>query len=108
MGDAYNSPGGEFLVIFLGFERSFLTIADPVFYTHHGNLDRIWWQWQKKDPAKRLKDVSGPIVPFDYTNLVAGNITLDFEVNLGKLGKSVPLRQLLDTTGGTLCYTYDK
>lgn len=81
---------------------------DPIFYLHHGNMDRIWWEWQQKDLKGRLSDVSGPIMPFDYGNLLAGNITLDFEVGLGKVGGTVPLKKLLDTAGGTLCYVYDK
>jgi tyrosinase len=85
-GNAENSPG------------------EPLFYLHHGNLDHLFWQWQQKDLKTRLHQVGGPIVPFDYSGV---NVTLDFEVGLGKLAPNVQLEDLLDTTGGTLCYTYE-
>ncbi|KIJ28356.1 hypothetical protein M422DRAFT_270357 [Sphaerobolus stellatus SS14] len=44
MGDLYNSP------------------ADPIFYMHHANLDRVWWSWQAKNLSARLADISGPII----------------------------------------------
>lgn len=85
LGNQYNSPG------------------DPLFYLHHGNLDRIFWQWQQKDLHTRLNEVGGPVVPFDYNGV---NVTLDFEVNLGEIHGPEALKQLLDTEGGVLCYTY--
>ncbi|KAA8911392.1 hypothetical protein FN846DRAFT_792268 [Sphaerosporella brunnea] len=88
MGDAYNSPG------------------DPLFYLHHTNLDHLFWSWQQEDLSTRLSEVSGPIVPFDYNNTVAGNVTLDFEINLFPLTGNFKLGDLLDTTGTKLCYTY--
>jgi tyrosinase len=84
-GNAANSPG------------------DPLFYLHHGNLDRIFWEWQQKDLETRLNQVGGPVVPFDYGGT---NVTLDFTINMGKLAGDATLKSLLDTTGGTLCYTY--
>jgi tyrosinase len=84
-GDANNSPG------------------EPVFYLHHGNIDHIFWMWQQKDLKTRLHQVGGPIIPFDYSGK---NVTLDFEVGLGKLAPTVQLKDLLDTQGNTLCYTY--
>ena len=85
IGNAANSPG------------------DPLFYLHHGNLDHIFWQWQQKDLTKRLNQVGGPIVPFDYSGQ---NVTLDFKINMGKLAGNATLKDLLNTKGGTLCYTY--
>jgi tyrosinase len=36
MGDVYASPG------------------DPLFYLHHANMDRLWWQWQQACKISRL------------------------------------------------------
>ncbi len=77
-----------------------------MFYLHHGNLDRIFWEWQKKDLQKRLHDVSGPIVPFDYDNKIKGNVTLDFVISLDNLAPNATLGQLLNIRGGPLCYNY--
>ncbi|KAF3935704.1 Tyrosinase [Dactylella cylindrospora] len=91
IGDAYNSPG------------------DPLFYLHHANLDRVFWQWQwqKKNLPKSLTQVSGPIVPFDYDNLSGGNVTASFKINIGTLAPDAPLSALLNTQD-ILCYTYEK
>jgi tyrosinase len=76
---------------------------DPLFYLHHGNLDRILWEWQSKDLAIRLNQVGGPVTPFDYGGR---NVTLDFEVNIGALAGNTSLLDLLNPVGTTLCYTY--
>ncbi|GME24316.1 Di-copper centre-containing protein [Neofusicoccum parvum] len=86
IGDAANSPG------------------DPLFYLHHGNLDRILWEWQKRDLPARYSQVGGPVEPFDYSG---PNVTLDFEVNIGRLAGNATLKDLLDIQGGTLCYGYE-
>ncbi|EKG18111.1 Tyrosinase [Macrophomina phaseolina MS6] len=85
IGDAANSPG------------------DPLFYLHHANLDRVLWEWQKRDLPARLRDVGGPVVPFDYAGV---NVTLGFEVNMGPLAGNASLGELLNTTDGKLCYSY--
>ena len=56
--------------------------------------------------SARTQDISGPIVPFDYENKVAGNVTLDFKVNLGEVGAEVQLWELMHIQGSTLCYDY--
>jgi len=85
MGNAAESPG------------------DPLFYFHHGNIDRIFWEWQQKDLKTRLNQVGGPIKPFDYSGQ---NVTLDFEINMGALAGNATLKDILNTEGGTLCYRY--
>ncbi|KAF9889993.1 hypothetical protein FE257_006673 [Aspergillus nanangensis] len=77
--------------------------ADPLFYLHHGNVDRVFWEWQQKDLWTRLHQVGGPVAPMDYSGT---NVTLDFTVNIGKLAPDATLEQLLNTRGDVLCYTY--
>ncbi|KAF2175164.1 monooxygenase [Zopfia rhizophila CBS 207.26] len=90
LGDAYNSPGAFFR-------------KDPLFYLHHGNLDRIFWIWQTKDLSTRLNQVGGPVSPFDYGG---ANVTLDFEIGLGAIAGNATLHALLDIQSETLCYRY--
>lgn len=33
--------------------------GDPLFFLHHTWLDRIWAQWQAKDPATRFYEIGG-------------------------------------------------
>lgn len=33
--------------------------GDPLFYLHHTWLDKIWADWQARDKAKRILDISG-------------------------------------------------
>ncbi|KAI5795794.1 hypothetical protein EDC01DRAFT_64775 [Geopyxis carbonaria] len=89
IGDAYNSP------------------SDPLFYLHHGNLDRLLWKWTEMDRKKRVKDVGGPVLPFDYKNERGPDVTLDFKINLGPMGMERKLSELTDTRSGALCYTYE-
>lgn len=91
------------LSLSLGMKTNTPPSTDPLFYLHHGNLDRILWTWQQKDLATRLNQVGGPITPFDYGGQ---NVTLDFELNMGKLAGNATLKDLLNTEGETLCYTY--
>ncbi|KAI4656607.1 hypothetical protein J4E81_009709 [Alternaria sp. BMP 2799] len=77
--------------------------AEPLFYLHHANLDRIFWEWQQLDLKTRLNQVGGPIIPFDYSGQ---NVTLDYTINIGKLAGDRKLKELLDTTAGPFCYTY--
>lgn len=37
--------------------------GDPIFFLHHTNLDRLWWEWQKLDLPARLTDMGGPNTP---------------------------------------------
>ncbi|KAI3322651.1 Di-copper centre-containing protein [Xylariaceae sp. AK1471] len=36
-----------------------LSPGDPVFYLHHGYLDRLWWEWQSHNVTTRLTDIAG-------------------------------------------------
>ncbi|KAJ2985735.1 hypothetical protein NUW58_g5374 [Xylaria curta] len=51
-----------------------LSPGDPVFYLHHAWLDKLWWEWQKRDLPKRYKDMAGPNLPiagdYDTTSII--------------------------------------
>lgn len=73
--------------------------VDPIFYLHHGQLDRVWWLWQNRDKANRIKDYSG-------ANLNGGNVSLTDVLPLAGLDKDVTVAEIMDTEGGELCYRY--
>ena len=68
---------------------------------HHGNLDRIWWLWQGISP-ERLYEVSG------QTSITPpyGNLTLGFPLQVGNLGPTVLVRDVMDIRKEPSCYTY--
>ncbi|RPB07750.1 Di-copper centre-containing protein [Morchella conica CCBAS932] len=84
LADVYSSPG------------------DPLFYLHHANLDRLWWEWQQKDPERRYTDVSSP----DMQGREAGRVTLNYELNMEKLAKKVIIEDIMKINDGILCYNY--
>lgn len=76
--------------------------ADPLFYLHHQNLDRIWWHWQRFNPRKRLREISGPTT-------VNGSVevTLEFEMDFPALGPNVTVGDVMDSSRKPNCFTYD-
>ncbi|KAH7007804.1 hypothetical protein B0J12DRAFT_714999 [Macrophomina phaseolina] len=82
--------------------------GDPLFFLHHANIDRLWWSWQSKNLSTRLTDISGPVVPQDWSNKSGGNVTLDFEVHVGAAGNLTRrIRDLMDIRQPTLGYVYE-
>ena len=50
VGGVYNNVGG--------FMQAFMSPTDPIFFLHHGNIDRLWDVWTRKQAARGL-----PILP---------------------------------------------
>ncbi|KAK7037335.1 hypothetical protein VNI00_011326 [Paramarasmius palmivorus] len=72
---------------------------DPLFYLHHGNVDRIWAKWQAANPA-RLTDFSG----WKYQNKTVP-VSLDDELPVANLSDDRPIvKDYMDI--GVLCYEY--
>jgi len=79
---------------------------DPLFFLHHGNLDRIWAIWQKQSPD-RLYAHGGPIYPNG-----TGTTTLsDLMYMSDFVAPSLPIRVVQDILNrdgkGILCYDYE-
>jgi tyrosinase len=49
--------------------------ADPVFWLHHANLDRLWWVWYNSPAGNHQNPViAGQILPWTYTEADTRNI----------------------------------
>ncbi|KAF9478985.1 Di-copper centre-containing protein [Pholiota conissans] len=75
--------------------------GDPLFYLHHSNLDRMWWNWQQMKP-ERLYEITGrsaTVPPFK-------NVTLDYPLIMSTLGPSAVIGDVMDIHSEPNCYTY--
>lgn len=102
MGNVFSSPGGLWKSHRCLSLRTEQIIADPLFFLHHANLDRVWAMWQDMDLPARLSDISG------YTTFGPPytNTTLDFELKMSTLGPLKTIRDVMDTRDCLLCYEY--
>jgi len=91
----------------------FLGPTDPLFYLHHANIDRIWWNWQLRDFENRTTQITGPLRPVvppfslgNFSTLPDENITLDWPINMGYLAPPVRTAELMDIGCNILSYRY--
>lgn len=91
-------PGGDF----------YISPGDPVFWLHHGQIDRTWWIWQNLDPEARTSVVAGTMTTDNKPPSRQG--TLDDVIDMGILGPSMPIAKAVSSvglTGGPFCYVYE-
>ncbi len=62
-----------------GIMSTFLSPADPVFWLHHANLDRLWWNWYRSPAGNHqnppLTGSNAIMDPWTYTESSVRNIT---------------------------------
>lgn len=121
--DVTCSPGGKSLC--KSIIKSILINIDPIFFLHHTNLDRLWWNWQAMDLESRLTDISGQNVPdadyisqmgiynvtdswLNYDGDNGGNVTtLNHTLSVVGLIPNATIADVMDIRGGSLlCYEY--
>lgn len=105
---------------------------------HHGFIDKIWWDWQKKDLKNRLVDMGGPNAQDPAIGFIEfgggteaqslmwgkptpemlaitpspaygdkGNVTtLDHILSSIGIIPDATVRDVMDISGGYLCYEY--
>lgn len=97
----------------------YVSPGEPAFWSHHANIDRVWWIWQMLDPETRADtstaagvganpSIDGPLTMNDeYTP--HGNGTAADLQNIGYVseGEEVMLGELMSTTSGMFCYVYE-
>lgn len=82
----------------------YASTADPIFWLHHGMMDRTWTLWQGRDPAARLYQVGRTLT--NQNNPPSANATLDSVLEFGILSTPQKLRDLVSTIDGPFCYQY--
>jgi tyrosinase len=85
----------------------FVSPGDPLFYLHHGMIDRVWWIWQALDMKTRTGE-KGVVGTGTFLNgPPSANTTLDTMIDVGyAAGPPVKLADLMSTTDGPMCYIY--
>lgn len=80
--------------------------GDPMFFMHHGFIDRNWWYWQNQDPSERLYQINGYTTESEpETGWV--ETTLNYTLTSYEIIRDTTIYEVMDTEGGYLCYTYD-
>ncbi|KAG5763064.1 hypothetical protein H9Q69_002440 [Fusarium xylarioides] len=91
-------------------------VEDGMQQSDFGHFDRLTQStthsgghWgQIRDLKKREKDISGPLVNFDYNNEAAGNVTLDHGIFIGETVKlKAKVKDVMHIKKGILCYEYE-
>ncbi|KAH8817799.1 monooxygenase [Flagelloscypha sp. PMI_526] len=82
---------------------------DPVFFLHHGNIDRIWWMFQQSSPS-RATEFNGSRKPYNPFDPVGDPASIDDLLPMyAGFASEVAISEVMQTQGGLdgeLCYTY--
>ncbi|KAK5663823.1 hypothetical protein OQA88_26 [Cercophora sp. LCS_1] len=95
-GGPRNGPSGD-----LGWNDA--SLNDPIFFLHHTQADRLWWQWQQENPGTRTFAYEGIRDLPDGSQVDA---TLDDPLPMGDLATAAVVREYVDANSPGLCYTY--
>ncbi|KAL2259021.1 hypothetical protein VTK26DRAFT_7446 [Humicola hyalothermophila] len=96
--------GGHFTIAGDPGSDAFISPGDPAFYLHHAQVDRVYWIWQMLDFEHR-QNVFGTTVFYDL--FPGTNTTVEDDIVLAPLGKTVKIKDMMNTVGTKdLCYVY--
>ncbi|TDZ15806.1 N-acetyl-6-hydroxytryptophan oxidase ivoB [Colletotrichum orbiculare MAFF 240422] len=100
-----------------------LSPADPLFFMHHTNLDRLWWVWQSKNES-RINDMSGrnvavggilvtnqpkilPVSAFQPYFEDNGNVTtLNHVMWMAGTAENITIGEVVDVNSDAICIEY--
>lgn len=77
---------------------------DPVFWLHHAQLDRLWWQWQQAEP-RRFSEYHGKAFSESLPGLERG-ATLDDRLTFSGMWEDIRVSDVMSPDNGLLCYKY--
>jgi tyrosinase len=87
---------------------------DPLFFLHHGMIDKIWHDWQHQHKANQKAFFGGATQMLQnltiYNQYPTGGppyLNLKSNMPMDGLFPDKPVNQVMSTTDGLLCYTYE-
>jgi len=87
---------------------------EPLFWMHHAMVDKIWYDWQHKNSANFWAYHGGSVEEIDnlsdydkYPNGGPPYLSFNSTLPADGLFEEVTIGDVMDTTGGFLCYVYD-
>ncbi|KAF8470980.1 Di-copper centre-containing protein [Russula ochroleuca] len=87
---------------------------DPLFFLHHAMVDKIWYDWQSRDPGNVNSFFGGSVPSLEsvdayskYPNGGPPFLSLDSIMTADGLFQEVTIGDVMNTTGGYLCYVYE-
>jgi tyrosinase len=87
---------------------------DPLFFMHHAMIDKIWYDWQSYDPVNVNSFFGGSVQHIEswdaYNQYPSGGppyLSLDSMMPADGLFPEVTIGDVMNTTGGFLCYVYE-
>lgn len=83
---------------------SMTSANEPLFWLHHGQLDRLWSRWQEEIPSMRKKEYQG--ISLNTTEGREKQGALDDWLRFPGFGGDIRVSEVMDTEGSLLCYRY--
>ncbi|KAI0277803.1 hypothetical protein BGY98DRAFT_1176911 [Russula aff. rugulosa BPL654] len=87
---------------------------EPLFWMHHGMIDKLWYDWQHRNPANANSFFGGSVQSLEsldaynqYPNGAPPYLNLNTTMPADGLFPELVIGDVLDTTGGVLCYIYE-
>jgi tyrosinase len=89
------------MILCIGVFSPDVVLADPIFYLHHTQLDRLWYIWQHRDPGARLMAYSGHNQRHSMEMA-----KLSDKIKMQGWALEVEVIEVMSTEGDMLCYRY--
>jgi tyrosinase len=77
---------------------------EPMFWLHHGNIDRMWWIWQNQQPVNRAFQIAGTRTMLNSPP--SDNATIADILDMGFNAGPTAFKNLVSSVGGKFCYIY--
>lgn len=83
---------------------------EPMFHMHHGNIDRLWWLWQEKNPRNKQAFRGGSVQNIsavaEFPNGQPPWLNKTDMIPTAGMYDSYSIGDVLDTRSWPLCYVY--